>query len=88
MTPPVEVFSASELPQRVQGTVKGRRRKGGVELGECERLEMVQWACRLEERGEGPAVIVCEPLVRAFRRSVSLGFLGVELGTEVGSDAL
>lgn len=69
MAPPVEAFHASELSERVQITVQGRRRKKAVDLGKCELLEMVQYSCYLEGGKKGqPPNIKCEPIVRAFRR--------------------
>jgi len=68
MAPPVESWSASELPDRVQVTADGRRRKDRIELGKCALLQMVQYECFvLEERKPG-APVVCRPVERLFRR--------------------
>lgn len=72
MTPPVQAFPASELPQRIQGTVQGKQRKGGeTDLRRCDLMELVQYDCRLGPREggrSGQRVIRCEPIVRLFRR--------------------
>jgi hypothetical protein len=79
MSPPVEGWSASELPRRIQADVHGRRRKGGdgkggdVELEKCELLEMLQYNCVVEGRTEAErynrdARVVCRPVERWFRR--------------------
>ena len=69
MAPPVEAFQASELPERVQITALGRRRKEPVDLEKCELLEMVQYSCWLEGgKRSQQADIKCEPIVRAFRK--------------------
>lgn len=69
MTPPIEAFHASELPERVQTTADGRRRKDPVDLEKCDLLEMVQHSCHLVggKSGQQPD-IKCEPIIRAFRR--------------------
>lgn len=69
MAPPVEAFGTCELPERVQITVQGRRRKESIDLRKCELLEMVQYSCHLEggKKGQQPD-IKCEPIVRMFRR--------------------
>jgi len=69
MTPPIESFPASELPDRVQVTMKGRRRKRPVDMRNCELLEMLQYSCWIDgdERKPG-AKVICDPVVRLFRR--------------------
>ena len=70
MAPPVEAFPASELPFRVQTTVKGKRRKGGnIDLKQCKLLEMVQYDCKVDET-ERDAPVKCYPIVRLFRKYV------------------
>ena len=71
MSPPVESFPASQLPDRVQVTTRNRRRKKPIDLKGCELMEMVQYSCVVEKDKGGAAVIKCEPLVRLFRRSVA-----------------
>lgn len=70
MAPPVEVFPASELSQRVNTLPNGRRRKGKpIDLSTCELLEMVQYSCGLKgEKVSRQAVIQCHPVVKLFRR--------------------
>ncbi|OBT86087.1 hypothetical protein VE02_05713 [Pseudogymnoascus sp. 03VT05] len=74
MSPPVEPFSAAELPTRVLGDVNGKRRKGieGLKLEECEMLEILQYSCVVEgyEKGEvtRESRVICKPIERLFRR--------------------
>lgn len=59
---------------RVQGDVRGKRRKGieGLDLEKCEMLEIMQYACVIvgAERGEVTrgAPVQCTPIARLFRR--------------------
>ncbi|KAI9826679.1 MAG: hypothetical protein M1819_007313 [Sarea resinae] len=63
MSPPLEVFPASELPFRVQATAQGKRRKQAIDLARCEPLELVQYACWLEgEERSRDARVICDPL--------------------------
>ncbi|KFY70491.1 hypothetical protein V499_09128 [Pseudogymnoascus sp. VKM F-103] len=74
MSPPVETFSAAELPTRVLGDVNGKRRKGieGLKLEECEMLEILQYSCVIQgyEKGEvtRESIVQCTPIARLFRR--------------------
>ena len=69
MAPPVESFPAWQLPVRVQYTPDGKRRKTPVDLRDCELKEMVQYACELKGTRTNPrSKVVCEPIVRLFRR--------------------
>lgn len=74
MAPPVETWTASELPLRVTGDVHGKRRKGveGLELEKCEMLEILQYSCVVQglERGEvtKESIVMCTPIARLFRR--------------------
>ncbi|KFY55394.1 hypothetical protein V496_07014 [Pseudogymnoascus sp. VKM F-4515 (FW-2607)] len=74
MAPPVERWTADELPTRVLGDVRGKRRKGieGLDLEKCEMLEIMQYACVIvgAERGEVTrgAPVQCTPIARLFRR--------------------
>ncbi|OBT70266.1 hypothetical protein VE03_00009 [Pseudogymnoascus sp. 23342-1-I1] len=74
MAPPVEQWTADELPVRVQGDMNGKRRKGieGLELEKCEMLEILQYGCVVvgAERGEvtREAPVLCTPIARLFRR--------------------
>jgi len=71
MSPPVEVFPAFQLPDRVQITTRNRRRKKPVDLQKCELVEMVQYSCDIaKDERDGGTVIKCEPIVRLFRRCV------------------
>ncbi len=70
MAPPVEVFPANQLQDRVQVTTKNRRRKKPIDLKNCDLMEMVQYSCEVEKDERGRAVIKCEPLVRLFRKWV------------------
>ena len=64
---PVELFSASQLPEHVQTDVcTGRKRKVAVEAIEtCPLRELVQWKC--EPDGEQ---VRCKPVERFFRMYV------------------
>lgn len=75
MSPPVESFPAFELADRVQVTMRNRRRKKLVDLHKCELMEMVQYSCEVEKDKGGGSVIKCEPLVRLFRRWVDVHIL-------------
>ena len=68
MTPPVEVFPALELPSRVQVTTKGKRRKGNVDLEKCELLQIMQYACNIQDTTVRDSPIICEPIQRLFRK--------------------
>jgi hypothetical protein len=69
MAPPVESWSARELPDHVQVTVEGRRRKDLIELEKCELVRMVQYECFVVDEGRRPgAPVVCRPVERLFRR--------------------
>lgn len=69
MSPPVETFSATELPDRVQVNTQGRRRKGGnIELQKCELLEMLQYECEVENAARKDSQVICRPVERLFRR--------------------
>lgn len=68
MAPPVEAFPAQELAARVQYDACGKYRKGGIELERCKLLEMVQYACEVENRNDPRGRVMCRPLVRLFRR--------------------
>jgi len=69
MTPPVESWSARELPARIQGTVMGKGRKGFQGgLGGCELLELLQYRCVVEEPVTKESLTRCWPVERLFRR--------------------
>lgn len=81
MTPPVESFPASQLRQRVESTTDGRRQKGQmVDLRNCELLEMVQYSCKLRRDPGREAMISCKPIMRLFRRWVTVLDLPYNLG--------
>ena len=70
MAPPVEAFPVSELEDRINVQLNGRRRKGGdIDLRKCELLELVQYECDLKvsEKDRRP-IIQCIPVVKLFRR--------------------
>jgi mitochondrial inner membrane protease subunit SOM1 len=72
MAPPVEIWSASGLPDRVQVTMKGRLRKDRIQLKDCELLEMLQYECAVQDgRRDKEATVICGPVERLFRRLVS-----------------
>ena len=70
MAPPVEAFPVSELENRINVQLNGRRRKGGdIDLRKCELLELVQYECGLKETEKDRRPIIhCEPVVKLFRR--------------------
>ena len=69
MAPPVEAFPVSELEDRINVQLNGRRRKGGdIDLRKCELLELVQYECGLKRSEDRRSIIQCEPLVKLFRR--------------------
>jgi hypothetical protein len=71
MSPPIELFPASQLEKHVQVQANGRGRKteGGkkIDLQACELLEMLQYECTVTKR-ERNAPVYCRPFVRLFRR--------------------
>lgn len=69
MTPPVELFPASELPSRVQYDANGKKCKKAVELEECALKEMIQYSCAVDEKHPKGAVR-CWPIIRTFRQYV------------------
>lgn len=76
MAPLVPLFSASTLPDHVNTVRRNfheeKRRKGDpVELSNCPLFEMVQYSCNPPQEGiPQPGVIVCQPVVRLFRKYV------------------
>ena len=70
MAPPVEAFPVSELENRINIQLNGRRRKGGdIDLRKCDLLELVQYECDLKAmEKDGRSIIQCEPVVKLFRR--------------------
>ncbi|KAI9849847.1 MAG: hypothetical protein M1837_000061 [Sclerophora amabilis] len=67
MAPPIEAFPASQLPERVQTTAAGKKRKVPVKLDQCELLEMLQYECWVEDKRKG-GKILCETVERLFRK--------------------
>ncbi|KAI9810213.1 MAG: hypothetical protein M1826_003689 [Phylliscum demangeonii] len=77
MTPPVESFPASALPQRVQLAANGRARKDQppIDLKACDLLEIVQYDCQLvavaaAAAGAGAGAATTEEDVNGRRRIV------------------
>ena len=70
MAPPVEAFTPSQLAQRVQYKPDGKLRKPPFALArDCELMEMVQYACDLTGPRDDPkSQVVCEPVIRLFRK--------------------
>ena len=69
MAPLVEAWPASQLPERTQVGVAGRRRKDfDGDLKKCELLELLQYDCKVEEPISRESVTRCWPVVRLFRR--------------------
>jgi hypothetical protein len=75
MTPPIEFFPSSALPLKAQTSLTGKRRKDfDGNLKKCERFEMMQYKCEVDEagmkKGAAGAVVRCWPVERFFRRLV------------------
>ncbi|KKA23261.1 hypothetical protein T310_2686 [Rasamsonia emersonii CBS 393.64] len=74
MAPLVPVFSATDLPDRVQivhSAFKEKRRKGEpIDLEKCALLEMVQYSCNPPSEGiQPPGVVKCKPVMRWWSHS-------------------
>lgn len=70
---PCQVFHASELPERVQADLKGRKRKlesgvRNVDLTGCELLEMLQYKCEIKEPVKWDSPVQCYAVDRLFRK--------------------
>ncbi|KAH6899631.1 hypothetical protein B0T10DRAFT_873 [Thelonectria olida] len=70
---PCQVFHASELPDRVQTDLKGRKRKleagqRNVDLRGCELLEMLQYKCEIKEPVRWDSPVQCYAVDRLFRK--------------------
>jgi hypothetical protein len=70
---PCQVFHASELPERVQSNLSGRKRKldkgvNNVELSGCELLEMLQYKCEIKEPVKPDSPVQCFAIERLFRK--------------------
>jgi hypothetical protein len=79
MPPLVPLFSASELPERVQTVRSGfqeKRRKGPpIDLDQCALLELMQYSCNPPSEGvQPPGVVKCKPILRLLRRYAHLAF--------------
>jgi len=73
MAPPCYSFPASELPDKVQETTEGKRRKmeAGVrriDLSACEIFEMVQYKCEIRDPSVRNSAVQCFAVDRLFRR--------------------
>ncbi|KAM5376833.1 hypothetical protein ACJZ2D_005320 [Fusarium nematophilum] len=72
---PCQVFHASDLPERVQADLSGRRRKldrgvRSVDLNGCELLEMLQYKCEIKEPSKPDSPVQCYAVDRLFRKWV------------------
>ncbi|CAG7556151.1 unnamed protein product [Fusarium equiseti] len=70
---PCQVFHASELPERVQTNLSGRKRKldqgaKNVDLNGCELLEMLQYKCEIKEPVKWDSPVQCFAVERLFRK--------------------
>ncbi|KAI1009204.1 hypothetical protein LB504_003706 [Fusarium proliferatum] len=70
---PCQVFHASELPERVQTNLGGRKRKldrgtNNVELSGCELVEMLQYKCEIKEPVKPDSPVQCFAIERLFRK--------------------
>lgn len=72
MTPPCPDFHPSHLPQQVQLTIDGRKRKteGGkdIDLRACELMGLLQYDCSVEHPQRQVSHVKCYPVQRWFRR--------------------
>lgn len=73
MSPPCYAFPVSQLSEKVQEDVKGKRRKlpigmKSVDLSACELLEMPQFKCEVEKPVTSDSQIICQEWMRFFRR--------------------
>ncbi|KAF4447609.1 hypothetical protein F53441_8866 [Fusarium austroafricanum] len=72
---PCQVFHASELPERVQSNLSGRKRKldrgaKSVDLFGCELVEMLQYKCEIKEPIKWDSPVQCFAVERLFRKLV------------------
>ena len=75
MAPLAEAFPPSRLEEHIQHLPSGKKRKPPVDLTKCELKEMVQYHCDLDGPREDPrSRVVCEPVLRLFRKYVFKGF--------------
>ncbi|KAF4465639.1 hypothetical protein FALBO_7511 [Fusarium albosuccineum] len=70
---PCQVFHASELPERIQADLSGRKRKldrgiRNVDLNGCELLEMLQYKCEIKEPVKWDSPVQCYAVERLFRK--------------------
>lgn len=73
MAPVVKTIPVESIPDHVnivRRNFQDKRRKGNaVDLKECPLLEMTQYCCNPPHQGiPEPGVVVCNPIVRLFRR--------------------
>jgi inner membrane protease subunit SOM1 len=75
MPPPTEAFHPSDLTSRIQYLPNGRKRKEPLNIDlqkDCELKEMLQYFCDVAEPEDPKSRIVCEPVLRLFRKYVLL----------------
>lgn len=71
MAPLIEAFPSSQLQERAQFKPDGKKRKPAINLKDCALKEMLQHTCDLDGPREDPrSKVVCEPVLRVFRRYV------------------
>ncbi|KAL2291965.1 hypothetical protein FJTKL_10661 [Diaporthe vaccinii] len=72
MTPPCPNFHPSQLPQQIQFSIDGKKRKteGGkdIDLKACELLGLLQYDCSVEHPQRQDSSVKCYPVQRWFRR--------------------
>ncbi|KAF2757657.1 hypothetical protein EJ05DRAFT_501184 [Pseudovirgaria hyperparasitica] len=66
--PLVEPFSAQILPQRINQTFDGKRRKQPLDLSQCQLMKMIQYNCDVENKYTPKAAVTCHEVLRVFRR--------------------
>jgi hypothetical protein len=72
MAPPVQSFSAADLPNAIQIDTNGRKRKveggGKIELSTCAMFSMLQYECAVARPLERSSPVICSPVERRYRR--------------------
>lgn len=75
MAPLVERFHPARLEEHVRYKPNGKIRKPPVDLKQCELKELIQYHCNLEgPKHDKRSKVVCEPVLRLFRKYVEPGY--------------
>lgn len=73
MAPACRTFLASELPEKIQSDLHGRRRKlepgtKRVDLSACELFETMQYKCEVQQPVTKDSRVQCFSVDKLFRR--------------------